>query len=133
LVGDIINLPDISNIIRKFWDCYFDVIVKRQNHNGVNMQTEFEDVVIYSQQPCMLSYSIGSTSTPPASFNNASKNVSSVLQKVTLIFDSDLAVPAGSKIIVTQNETVKQYACSGETVIYRFHQEIPLALFKGWA
>lgn len=108
------------------WKGTCNVIIKVGKTNPTNKRTEFEEETIYTNQPCKLSFeSITST--------NETDNVASISQGVKLFLSPTVSIPAGSKIVVTQNGKTADYEKSGEPAIYTNHQEVPLELFKGWA
>lgn len=57
----------------------------------------------------------------------------SVTQVTKLFASPDLAIPAGSKITVTQAGKTTAYTYSGVPAVYDTHQEIILNLFEKWA
>lgn len=108
------------------WKGTCNVIVKVEKTNPINKRTEFEEETLHSNQPCKLSFeSITSA--------NEVDNVASISQGVKLFLSPTVSIPAGSKIVVTQNGKITDYERSGEPAIYTNHQEVPLELFKGWA
>ena len=108
------------------WKGTCDIIIKVEKINPINKRTEFEEETIYFNQPCKLSFK---------SITSASEadNVASISQGVKLFLSPTVLIPAGSKIVVTQNGKTTEYGRSGEPAIYTNHQEVPLELFKGWA
>lgn len=50
-----------------------------------------------------------------------------------LFISPDVAIKAGSKIIVTQHGRTTEYSNSGVPAVYPTHQEIMLTLFNGGA
>jgi hypothetical protein len=89
---------------------------------GIN---SYANSTIYTDKPCHISYD----STDVDSMNN----VSNETQKIILMCSPDLTIPAGSKIIVTQNGVTIDYEMSGVPAMYRTHQEINVEIFRGRA
>ena len=89
-------------------------------------RTVFSEEAIAENVPCRLSFS-NITETSPDS------GAARVMQTVKLFLDPDVLVPAGSKIVVTQNGVTGTYSQSGEPALYTHHKEIPLKLFERWA
>lgn len=56
-----------------------------------------------------------------------------IIQQVKLSLGSEYDIPAGSKIIVTQNGKISAYTRSGEPGTFMDHQEIVLEPFKRYA
>lgn len=92
-----------------------------------NSSTGFEEVIVYEDIPCRLSFKSVTATAPNES------GAASIAQTTTLFLSPDIAITAGSKIMVTQNGETAEYAQSGKAARYATHQEIPLDLFKGWA
>lgn len=113
--------------LETLWKGLCTVIVQVGEENPDTNLTEFEEQELYAGQPCHLSFKSG-VSTPAGS-----GEVALVTQTTTLFIGSELAIPAGSKIIVTQNGVTTEYARSGEPRLYADHQEIDLVLFERWA
>jgi hypothetical protein len=102
------------------------VWVHEKQLNDVTKRTDVVDVELLTNQPCRLSFS-GHTPTVEDG------HVASLAQSVSLFISPNVIIPAGSKIVVTQNGTTTLYRRSGEPSIYATHQEVALELFKGWA
>lgn len=112
--------------LEMLWKGTCNVIVRQEVINPINKRTEFNEVVVYSNRPCKLSFERLTTTTE----NN---NAALVTQGVKLFLSPAVDIPPGSKITVTQNGQITDYERSGEPAVYGNHQEVPLELFKGWA
>lgn len=108
------------------WKGKCTVIIRRGVQNPVNKRTEFIEETVYEDKPCKLSIET-ITST------NEKNNAASIKQSSKLFIAPEVDIPAGSKIIVTQNGKTTEYEKSGEPGGFTNHQEIQLELFKGWA
>lgn len=108
------------------WKGKCTIYVKQESVNQTNKRTKFVEHAVYIDQPCKLSF---------ASIKQAMENTntSKVTQVVKLFISNVINIPAGSKIIVTQNGVTNEYQNSGEPAVYTNHQEIILELFKGWS
>ncbi len=93
---------------------------KVKNANG---STGFEEVEIYTDEPCRLSYKSASAVKSSEMINNTS-------QVIKLFIAPEIAIKSNSKIVVTQNGVTRSYKNSSETIIYPTHQEIELVLEK---
>ena len=108
------------------WQGTCNIIIKVEKINPITKRTEFDEDVIYSNQPCKLSFKRLTTTTE-------NSNAASISQGVKLFLSPTIEIPPGSKITVTQNGKTTDYEKSGEPAIYTNHQEVPLELFRGWA
>lgn len=113
--------------LEALWRGLCTVVVRDGKENPDTNLTEFKEQEIYTGQPCHLSFQ------PRVSTPAGSGEAALVSQTTTLFIGSELTIPAGSKIIVTQNGVTTEYARSGEPRPYADHQEIDLELFKRWA
>ena len=102
------------------------VYIREKYLDPLTKQTNFTETAIITDQPCRLSYS-------RISPNTETDRVSQQHQVIKLFIDSSLDIPAGCKIIVTQNNTTQAYKSSGVPAVYRYHQEIELEIFERWA
>ena len=50
-----------------------------------------------------------------------------------LFLDNDIKIFPGSRIVVQQNDRTWNFEASGESAVYRTHQEVPLRLAEMWA
>ena len=101
-------------------------IIEYQKVKRENKSTGFQEVTVHRDIPCRRSYNAVSSANP-------SDMASAVTQGIKLFLASEIAVKAGSKIVVTQNGATTEYKSSGEPAVYSSHQEISLEIFKGWA
>lgn len=88
--------------------------------------TKGKIVTVAESIPCRLSFS-GITAT-----TSDGKTVKRH-QAAKLFLAPEVAVKAGSKIVVTQNGIKEEYKGSGDPAIYESHQEIMLELFERFA
>jgi len=116
----------VKSALELLWKGTCSVFVRQEKQNPINKRIEFDEVPIYENQPCKLSFKT-ITST------NESNNAAEVTQVQKLFISNEVNIPAGSKVVVTQNGKTNEYEKSGEPAFYSNHQEITLVLFKGWA
>ena len=102
------------------------VYIHEKHLDPLTKQTNFTETAIITDQPCRLSYS-------QISPNTETDKISQQHQVIKLFIDSSLDIPAGCKIIVTQNNKTQAYKSSGVPAVYRYHQEIELEIFERWA
>ncbi len=110
--------------MKKLWTGVCSIIQLKAIENLESGRMEKSEEVIFDAVPCLL---ISSTKSATRG------NVSEVYSSATLIIDSSVQVPEGSKITVCQNGYTADYAFSGIPKVYRSHKEIPLTLFRRWA
>lgn len=115
----------VVNPHEKLWKGKCTISVKEKYQNSVNKRTELRDKIIYEDRPCKLSYQ-------RKVISKDAEGASIVFQEIRLFASKDMDIPAGSKIIVTQNGKTAEYNKSGQPAIYTHHQEIQLE-FKEWA
>lgn len=104
-----------------------DIYVHKSVKDPVTKQTSKADVK-QNDVPikCGLSHKNISTT---ADGDGADK----LVMQIELFMAPEISVPAGSKIIVTQDGVTQEFAMSGIPAIYTTHQEIMLDIFKRWA
>ena len=118
-------MVNVKNAIESLYIGRCTVTEHRQYIDSLSKQTHFEDVDIFSNIPCRLSFS----SSRPTDENVAA----GVTQSIKLFLAPEINIPAGCKITVTQNGKTTAYKQSGEPAVHTHHQEISLELFKKWA
>lgn len=107
-----------------------DISVTRKTINLVTKQTEFQDDIIITNQPCRLSYI--SAETRSSSINKETRTAEKK-QIIKLFLSPTINVPSGSKITVTQNGKTTEYKASSEPMMYSNHQEVELEILDKWA
>lgn len=116
--------------MKKSLELLYDGICKVVEYKKVkksNGATVFEEVVIFEDIPCRLSFKA------ITSANQTDSNASDLKQVATLFINPNIVIKPGSKIIVIQNNKTTEYKHSGEPALYDTHQEIILELFDGWS
>ncbi len=114
-----------GDALKKLWTGICDVYVKEQVNNTLNGVTEFKEVLKIKGQPCRLSFSSNKIAEQ--------SGATGISQSIKLFIDNSLNIPAGSKIVVTQNQRTEVYSQSAPPAVYSTHQEIELKLFERWA
>lgn len=115
-----------QNALRRLWDGLCDVYVLETAVNKANGRDEPTEVQKFHGEPCRLSFSSISSTTEQDS-------APLIQQSVKLFVSKTVEIPAGSKIVVTQEGRTTAYTRSGEPAVYSCHQEIPLVPFKEYA
>lgn len=93
-------------------------IVKRPDFVNADGFDEYEEVEVYNNIPCAISYSGGST-------EGESDTVQHIRYIATLFCRPELDIRAGDKVVATAQGKVRSYLC-GEGVLYASHWEVPL-------
>lgn len=112
--------------MRRLWKGVCDVVVKEKQKDPDTKQTMNVEKVIAAGVPCRLSFE-----TIAAAGEN--ENAAQLAQSVKLFLGKEVQVPAGSKLVVTQNGVTTSYKQSGPPAIYSCHQELRLELAERWA
>lgn len=116
----------IKSALQSLWVGRMDVIIREQIKNAQTKRNEFVEKIIIENEPCRLSFSGISTT-------DNTVGAAETGQEVKIFCDTSIDIPAGAKIVVTQNNLVTEYEKSGVPAYYSNHQEIPLKLFERWA
>ena len=112
--------------VRSLWTGKAAITVREGALDEATGRTEPVERVAASDLPCRISFSTVKSTEPK-------EEGARVAQTVTLHIDPGLEIPEGSKITVTQNGVTADYERSGKAAVYSCHQEVPLALWEGWA
>lgn len=112
--------------LKLLWKDTCSVFIQSKKTNETTKRTEFEEIPLYENQPCKLSFETLTSTTE-------TDHAPSVSQGAKLFVSNELFIPAGSKIVITRKNTTFSYKQSGEPGVFTYHQEIPLELFDGWA
>lgn len=115
-----------AQAVKSLWDGKCTVTVQKNETNTSTGRTEVKEVDLYKDVPCRISFDTIDTT-------ELASNAAQKVQGVTLLIGSDVDIPPGSKITVTQNGVTGSYTKSGKPAVYSVHQQIQLELFKGWA
>lgn len=115
-----------AEALRRLWSGICTIIVRQPVVDESNGQTSLQEAILLENEPCRLSFKNVNTT--------GENNEASPVQQVTKLFlDNTVVIPAGSKLVVTQNGYTAEYEKSGEPAIYSTHQEIVVEKFKEWA
>ena len=117
-------VTDREKALRMLWKDRCTVIVRQEHTDPVTKLTDFVETELFPEEPCKLSFE-----TLTASDGD---QTAAAAQSTKLFLDSELTVPAGSKIIVTRNGQVFVFSRSGEPGVFTHHQEIQLEKWKRW-
>lgn len=111
--------------IESTYDGVLSVTEHKKVKDKVTKVTDYQDVVVLSDQPCKLSFEKITTAIQ-------SDSSASVAQTTKLFVSPDIVIKAGSKITVVQAGVTTDYQSSGIPAVYDTHQEIVIDLFKEW-
>ena len=100
-----------QDALRRLWDGLCDVYVLETAVNKANGRDEPTEVQKLHGEPCRLSFSSISSTTEQDS-------APLIQQSVKLFVSKTVEIPAGSKIVVTQEGRTTAYARSGEPAVY---------------
>lgn len=92
----------------------------------VTKLTKQGERVVITDQPCRLVYKTLAAATE-------TDTAPTLTQGVKLLLAPELTVKPGSRITVTQAGQTADFAASGQPAAYETHQEIMLALWRGWS
>jgi len=115
-----------KSALQKLWKDTCTVYVQTKTKDPETRRTVASETTILTDEPCKLS--IESLSTV-----SETDHAPVVTQAVKLFIDSDLTIPAGSRVVVTRAGRQYVYKASGEPGVFTDHQEISLELFERWA
>ena len=115
--------------VRRLHEKMYDgkcTVIEYQKKKKADQSTGFEEIEVLKDQPCRLSFSTSESA-------NSGAAATGIGQVIKLFLSPDVAIKAGSKIMVTQNGIREAYKNSGVPAVYATHQEIVLELFTRWA
>lgn len=98
----------------------------REVKNPITHITKHDEVTLYKNLKCKLSHK-----TLTAASNTGGP--AAIVEEIQLSLGNEYDVPAGCKIIVTQDGVTTEYTRSGKPGIFMDHQQIRLELFKEYA
>ena len=119
-----VNLGITKDIIEKLWFGVCDVYVQKTVDNPENKRTEAAWVLKYSALKCKRIYK-QSPAVTMEDLRNAKE------QRIELLISKEYDIPAGAKIVYTEDGAATEYKRSGEAQIYpSYHQQIYLELLE---
>ena len=111
-----------KNIVEKFWFGVCDVMVEGTTENPDNKRMETAWVLKYEGVKCKRVYK-----NSPVSVMNDLRNTAE--QRIELLISKEFDIPAGSKIIYTEDGITTEYKRTGEAQSYpSYHQQIYLEI-----
>lgn len=115
-------MVDISrDILARFWIGKATIYGKSQYKDFLTKTTQVIETEICTDEPCRVSYSSKSSAAVSSTYSQAD-------QEIILFISSDIDIPAGSKVLVTQIDQTTEYYASGFPRRYSSHQQITLKL-----
>lgn len=125
MVSAMKNLSIAKKYIEKLYLDSCTVIEYQEVENPNTHITEHQEVVVYENVPCKLSFN---------KFSQSGEGVASSLSFLATIFLSpDLSIKEGSKFVVVKNGKTYELSNSGIPRMGLNHQEIQVKQFEEWA
>lgn len=115
-----------QNAINILWVDRCEICVLQNEKEARTGKTRQKWTSVFSDLPCRLSFK--SVVVP-----NETDSAARTAQETKLFINKDVTVPPGSKIIVAHEGVKREYAQSGVSAVYSFHQEIPIEIREEWA
>lgn len=112
--------------LEKLWRGNCTVKAWRDVEDPVTHVTKPKEVPLYKDLKCKLSHKTLTSSS-------STGGPALIAEQIKLSLGNEYEIPAGCKIIVTQDDVTEEYTRSGKPGIFMDHQEIVLELFKGYA
>lgn len=113
--------------LERLWRGNCKVMVWKEVEDPITHVTSHKEVALYEEDlKCKLSHE----KLTSASTNGGPAKIS---EQIKLSLGNEFEIPAGCKIIVTQDNVTEEYTRSGKPGIFMDHQEIVLELFKEYA
>ncbi len=112
------QLVSVRNLIEKNYrgKC---TIIEKQKITKADNSIGFNDVTVYENEPCRVSFENITSS-------NETDSVNSISQTIKLFISPDLTIKPGSKVVVNQDNLQFVYQSTGIPAVYSTHQEILL-------
>lgn len=123
------------NIFRKALESLYkgrcNVYEYQKNFDPESKMTSYEEVMIFENIPCRLSYS-KNFYFEKAGVTYESELLAEQANDIKLFISPDIKINPGSKIEVTQNGQTTLFTDATVARLYENHQEIKLKLFDKW-
>lgn len=94
--------------------------------NPVTHVTTHSEVILHKNLKCKLSHEKLTNSS-------STGGPDTIGEQIKLSLGNEYEIPAGCKLIVTQDNATEEYTRSGKPGVFMDHQEIVLELFKRYA
>ena len=119
-----VGLGLTKEVVEKLWFGTCDIYVQETAENPENKRTETAWVLRYSGLKCKRIYK-ASPAVVMEDLRNAKE------QRIELLISKEYDIPAGAKIVYTEDSVTTEYKRSGEAQIYpSYHQQIYLELLE---
>lgn len=115
------SLGQIKSELQRLYTGRADVYgyIYATGDHGAEVKTETQ---LLKDIPCRLSYDRKATNE---------QGISSMIeQDITMFCDPTHAIPAGSKVVITQNGVTRTYKCGSQPAVYASHQEVELTAYR---
>lgn len=115
--------------IEQLYDRQADIYVQQQRLDERTKMTVSEEVCIFRDLPCRLSYKNTQSTAIAEELHDHS------MQEVKLFLAPEIRIREGCRIVVRKTlqdgqEVLESYSASGSAALHDTHQEIPLKLWK---
>ncbi|MFI3325011.1 MAG: hypothetical protein R3Y35_02435 [Clostridia bacterium] len=111
----------VKKAVQSLWKYKCDVVIFDNEIGETGTFITPNERVIYKDLPCHLRYFYYNT-------NSSSETSSKANQVVRLFVDSEVVIPAGSKVYVSKGDFYQEYQYSGLVMEYDYHSEYGLAI-----
>lgn len=112
-----------KSAVEMLWTGNCDVVNYTEITDEDTHITSMQEVITLKDIPCRISFE----TIKEAQQTEAPAKVEQIIK---LFVANNIAIPEGSKIVVTQNGVTGEYKASGIPAVYTVHQEILLETFK---
>ncbi|MED3803692.1 hypothetical protein P4562_17345 [Lysinibacillus xylanilyticus] len=112
--------------LERLWRGNCTVKAWRDAEDPVTHITKPKEVSLYNDLKCKLSHKTLTSSS-------STGGPAIIAEQIKLSLGNEYEIPAGCKIIVTQDDVTEEYTRSGKPGIFMDHQEIVLMLFREYA
>lgn len=113
----------VKTAIQSLWKYKCDVVVFDNESTEESPFVCPTERVICKDLPCHVRFYYYYTNT-----NTSSEENSKASQKATLFVDSDIDIPAGSKVYVSKGDYSQEFEYTGLMMGYDYHNEYGLAI-----
>lgn len=115
----------MAKTVSRLWTGKCDVVEYTEVTDDKTHITSMQEVITLEDIPCRISFETAKESQQTEAPAKGE-------QIIKLFISSDINIPGGSKVVVTQNGITGKYKASGIPAVYTAHQEILLEVFKEW-
>jgi len=121
----------VGAALRRLWTDRCDVFVRESARDPVTGRNVFTERRLHADLPCRVSFRIRFETV--SGVRDVGGAAVSAGQTVKLFLAPEIAVPAGSKIIVRRGAHEMVFARTGIPALFEVHQEIRMERVARWA